>query len=201
MKITRAEFQTSAARLEQCPPPVLPEFAFIGRSNVGKSSMINMLTGRKALAKVSVTPGKTRLINFFEINQRWRLVDLPGYGYAKVSKQQRADFSDAVENYISERPNLFFVFVLIDGRHTPHAIDLDFVSWLDGTGVPYGLLFTKADKVGAVTLGENVAHFMKASAEAGLSRVPRYAVTSSAKGKGRVEILTWIDEHLDQGGV
>src|SRR5450432_379713 len=145
MKIKSAVFDVSAPDLESCPRWALPEFAFIGRSNVGKSSLINMLAERRELAKVSVTPGKTKLINFFVINDRWSLVDLPGYGYAEVAKKERNEFNKSVGDYLGERKNIYCVFVLIDSRLPPQRIDLEFLEWLVGRAVPFALVFTKMD--------------------------------------------------------
>src|SRR5688572_12377441 len=143
MKIKSAEFEVSAPDIRSCPKWALPEFAFIGRSNVGKSSLINLLTERRELAKVSVTPGKTKLINFFVVNGAWSLVDLPGYGYAAVGKQRRLEFNEAVADFISTRRNLRCVFVLIDSRLTPQSIDLEFLRWLSAVEVSFALIFTK----------------------------------------------------------
>ncbi len=147
MQIRSAIFQSSAPDLASCPESDRSEIAFIGRSNVGKSSLINMLTGQKGLAKVSATPGKTKLINFFLINDRWHLVDLPGYGYAKVSQRDRGTFSIAIAEYLEDRPNLQHVFVLIDSRLPPQAIDLEFLEWMTARARPFSLVFTKADKL------------------------------------------------------
>ena len=161
MKISTAEFELSAPDLRECPAWALPEFAFIGRSNVGKSSLINLLAGRTALAKVSVTPGKTKLLNFFVMNGRWSLVDLPGYGYANVSHQDRDAFNQSVAEYIAERKNLSRVFVLIDSRHPPQKIDLQFLQWLIEAGKPYSLIFTKIDKLSQGVLERNVGLMKK----------------------------------------
>lgn len=192
MNIKSAQFDRSSPDLATCAESSLPEIAFIGRSNVGKSSMINMLTNRKDLAKVSATPGKTKLINFFTINQNWTLVDLPGYGYAKVAIRHRTEFSKFVAEYISQRPNLAMVFVLIDSRLTPQKIDLEFIQWLAQQSVPFAFIFTKADKLKARPLAANVEAFMEtALAECGVS--PRTFVSSSKDRVGRSEILTFID--------
>ena len=195
MKIKSAEFEVSAPSLVACPRLLQPEFAFIGRSNVGKSSLLNMLTERRDLARVSDRPGKTRLMNFFSINRNWRLVDLPGYGYAHGSRTERADFNEAAADYIEGRKNLRGVFALIDSRLAPQQIDLDFVAWLQGTAVPYALIFTKTDKVSAAHVQEAVAAFRQASG-AGPDPVPP-VFTSSAKTKaGRGEILQYIAQQL-----
>jgi GTP-binding protein len=165
MKIASATFLISSPDLESCPDPSVPEFAFIGRSNVGKSSLLNMLTGKKDLAKVSGSPGHTRLINFFDINHKWRLVDLPGYGYAKTSKVDRDKFQVMISEYLSERVGLSCVFVLIDSRHSPQQLDLEFVQWLMEAGVPFVLVFTKADKLKAAKVKKNMEQFGEAMSE------------------------------------
>ncbi|RPJ35098.1 MAG: YihA family ribosome biogenesis GTP-binding protein [Verrucomicrobiaceae bacterium] len=188
MQIKSAEFITSASGLEQCPDWAHPEFAFIGRSNVGKSSLINLLANRSALAKVSATPGKTRLLNFFLINGAWSLVDLPGYGFAKVAESEKFDFNERAGDYLERRPNLRRVFVLIDSRHKPQRIDLDFLSWLGGTGVPFSLVFTKTDKQSAAKTKAAIALFEETLAP--LVPVLPEVLTSSAKTRdGRSAIL------------
>lgn len=194
MKILSAVFERSAPSIEACPPSERPEFAFIGRSNVGKSSLINCLTGHGGLAKVSGTPGKTQLINFFTINNRWSLVDLPGYGYAKVNKGQRHEFNQAVADYLEHRPNLACVFVLIDSRLPPQKIDLEFTNWLAMTGVTFELVFTKADKQSATQTASKVAEF-KSALKAANVQPPAHYVTSATAGKGRNELLARIGEH------
>ena len=196
MKILSAVFHTSAPDLATCPVHNRPEFAFIGRSNVGKSSLINLLTGHGRLAKVSGTPGKTRLINFFTIINRWSLVDLPGYGYAKVGKGDRHKFNEAVADYLEGRPNLATVFVLIDSRLPAQAIDLEFIRWLATTEVPFDLVFTKADKQSANQTASTVAAFKRALADSGVA-APRAFTSSATAGKGRAEILARISELLD----
>lgn len=196
MQIKSAEFVTSAERLEQCPQWATPEFAFIGRSNVGKSSLVNLLAGRHALAKVSATPGKTRQLNFFLINQRWSLVDLPGYGYAKASRSDKAAFNQLVAGYLSARPNLSKVYVLIDSRHEPQAIDLEFVEWLSATTAAYELVFTKVDKLPAGKVATHARLFIEALAGLGLEAPP--VIPCSAKTKvGRQELLGSIREGMD----
>jgi GTP-binding protein len=197
MKIKSAIFETSAANLSGCPRLAQPEFAFIGRSNVGKSSLINLLAGQPDLARVSDLPGKTQLINFFAINKNWRLVDLPGYGYAHVAKTKRADFNEAVADYIERRENLRAVFVLIDSRLPPQQLDLEFISWLAGTQVPFVIVFTKIDKLSLSQAQNNIALFRQA-VFAGLNLDPAAEViASSAKtGTGRRELLQHIARHL-----
>jgi GTP-binding protein len=191
MKVQSATFLTSAPDLASCPPPERPEFAFIGRSNVGKSSLLNMLTGGRGIAKVSSTPGHTRLINFFQLNDRWMLVDLPGYGYAKIARKDSAKFNEAVGNYISKRPNLACVFVLIDGRHSTQDIDLEFVHWLVGCSVPFVLVFTKSDKLKANQMTRNVEAFKARLVEWG-EGMPEIFTTSAKTGAGRREVLEFI---------
>jgi GTP-binding protein len=195
MKIKSSEFDRSAPNLQSCPQSPFPEFAFIGRSNVGKSSLINLLTERRELAKVSDTPGKTKLINFFRINGSWNLVDLPGYGYANVSKTQRADFNEAVADYIEQREKLRLVFALIDSRLEPQKIDLEFLGWLEGTGKPFALIFTKTDKLSATQAQTNIAHFTK-TVFAGRTDLPRMFATSAKTKHGRMEILKFIETML-----
>jgi GTP-binding protein len=195
MKINSAIFETSAPNLAGCPRLALPEFAFIGRSNVGKSSLINLLAEQRALARVSDLPGKTQLINFFTINKNWRLVDLPGYGYAHVAKTKRADFNEAVANYIEGRENLRGVFVLIDSRLPPQQLDVDFLSWMSGTGVPFVVVFTKIDKLSRSQAQNSIAAFCQA-VFAGLDPAPPVIATSSKTKTGRTEILRHITQQL-----
>ena len=197
MKIKSSEFDRSAPNLKTCPQSPFPEFAFIGRSNVGKSSIINLLTERRELAKVSDTPGKTKLINFFRINGSWNLVDLPGYGYANVSKDQRADFNEAVADFIEQREKLRLVFVLIDSRLPPQAIDLDFLTWLAGTGVAHALIFTKTDKQSATQTKANLAAFTQALTAKGLA-VPDVLATSAKNRDGRGDVLGHIAGVLER---
>lgn len=197
MKINSATFLISAPDLNSCPESDLEEFAFIGRSNVGKSSMINMLTGRKDLAKVSATPGFTKLINFFTINNEWSLVDLPGYGYAKVAQRHRTEFNKAVAEYLERRTNLRCTFVLIDSRLSPQRMDLEFLGWLSNCGLPFALIFTKADKISAKALRDSMAAFMASLAE--VSGAQPQAFTSSSKLRlGRPEILGFIADSLSK---
>ncbi len=195
MKIKSAVFEKSAPTLASSPRWTLPEFAFIGRSNVGKSSLINLITERNALAKASVTPGKTKLINFFRINTNWCLVDLPGYGYAKVNREERADFNVAVANFIEKRDVLIHVFVLIDSRLTPQRIDLEFLRWLTGIDVAFSLVFTKTDKVSNSVVQSNVTLFKKAIADF-MTEPPSIFTSSSTTKKGREEILDFIAQEL-----
>ncbi len=191
MKINSAEFEISAPDLGSCPLWEEPEFAFIGRSNVGKSSLINLLTERRNLAMVSDLPGKTKLINFFLINKAWRLVDLPGYGYAKVRLKRRLEFNDAVANFLAGRRNLRTIFVLIDSRLPPQAIDLEFLRWLEGIKAPYALVFTKTDKQSLQQGRANIAVFLKAVA-GWRAEAPDYLTSSSTTKAGRREILEFI---------
>ncbi len=194
MNITSAEFIISNQSYDKCPAPTLPEFAFIGRSNVGKSSLINMLCGRNELARTSQTPGKTQLINHFLINKNWYLVDLPGYGFAKVSKSDREKFQDMIEHYISRRTNLINTFVLIDVRHPMQKGDAEFMEWMGENGFPFTIVFTKADKLGKVALATNVANYEKQLLEK-WEEIPKYIVTSAVEKKGRDEVLQYIEEN------
>lgn len=194
MLIKTAEFVISSARADQCPPTEgRPEYAFIGRSNVGKSSLINMLTGRKKLAMTSSTPGKTMLINHFAINNEWFLVDLPGYGYAKRGKKEMEKLRNLIEYYVLERKELTCLFVLIDSRLTPQRIDLEFIQWLGEEGVPFSIIFTKADKNKTGELRKNVNRFLDELRKE-WEELPLHFVTSSAQGRGRDEVLDYIDQ-------
>ena len=195
--ITRAEFKCSSERISQVPKDKFKDIAFIGRSNVGKSSLINMLTRHKGLAKVSATPGKTRLINHFCINNSWYLVDLPGYGYERVSKSQRGEFSKIILDYVLKCRKMHFLFVLIDSRLEPQAIDLKFIEMLGENGVPFGLIFTKSDKLSSSQLKRSVERFAKTLSEQ-WEELPPMLTTSSEKGAGRDEVLEFIDECLKQ---
>jgi len=197
MQITKAEFKCSSEKISQVPKDNLRDIAFIGRSNVGKSSLINMLTGRKGLAKVSATPGKTRLINHFCINNTWYLVDLPGYGYARVSKSQRGEFSKIILDYVLKCQKMHFLFVLVDSRLEPQAIDLRFIEMLGENGVPFGIIFTKGDKLSASQLKRSMERFAKTLSEQ-WEELPPMIATSSEKGAGRDEVLNFIDECLKQ---
>ncbi len=195
MLIKSAEFKLSAPDLKHCPKSDLPEFAFIGRSNVGKSSLINMLVNRKGLAKTSSTPGKTKLINFFLIDSTWHLVDLPGYGYAKVAKTDRKEFNQSVIDYLKKRDNLTCVFALIDCRLEPQPIDVEFINWLGANGIPFVLVFTKTDKVSKSELGRNIEVFMNKLKE-NWEELPRYFSASVLAKTGKEEILDFIESVL-----
>jgi GTP-binding protein len=195
VKITSAEFEISAPDLRSCPAWALPEFALIGRSNVGKSSLVNLLTERRELAKVSDAPGKTKLINFFVINGSWCLVDLPGYGYADVAKHRRVEFNEAVAGFLSGRRNLRLVFVLIDSRLPPQPLDVEFLRWLDHEGVPFALIFTKTDKQSASRGQAAVAGFKKAMS-GWRTDLPQIFASSSKSRAGRTQILDWIGDVL-----
>ena len=196
MEIHSAVFQCSSQLLSQCPSDKLPEFAFIGRSNVGKSSLINMLTNRQSLAKVSSTPGKTRLINHFRIDNKWHLVDLPGYGYARVSKNMRGEFSKLISDYVLKRDELFFLFVLVDSRLEPQKIDTDFINMLGENGIPFGIVFTKTDKLSSNQTASNIARY-KRHLKQSWEELPPIFITSSEKKQGRQEILDFIEECLN----
>jgi GTP-binding protein len=191
--IKSAEFQCSNTRTDKLPPALWPEYAFIGRSNVGKSSLINMLVQKKGLAKTSQTPGKTQLINHFLINENWQLVDLPGYGYAKTSRSNRADWQKFISFYLRNRENLQCVFVLIDSRLEPQKIDIEFCSWLGENGLPFQIVFTKADKQSRVKTDQAVAKFRKALLEI-FEEVPQHYITSAETQDGRDEILNLIND-------
>ena len=192
MKIQSAEFLISNSRADQCPQTDKPEYAFIGRSNVGKSSLINMLTGRKALAMTSSTPGKTMLINHFVINDEWYLVDLPGYGYAQRGRREVDKLKKLIEHYVLDREQLTCLFVLIDSRLTPQKIDLEFIRFLGEHGVPFGIIFTKADKPKRGELKKNVDRFL-ATLQEEWEELPPYFITSSGTGLGREAFLEYID--------
>lgn len=193
MKIKSATFLKSSSVLGECPPPIKNEYAFIGRSNVGKSSLINMLTERNSLAKTSSTPGKTQLINHFEINEDWYLVDLPGYGYARTSKKRRATFQDLITSYIGERNNLINTFVLVDSRHDPQKIDVEFMEWCGMNGIPFSIVFTKMDKLGSSTLTKQLAKYKKKLLET-WEELPPVFMTSASSKSGREELLNYIDK-------
>ena len=192
MDIKSATYLKSSAIISQCPEHHSPEYAFIGRSNVGKSSLINMLTGNKKLAKTSATPGKTLLINHFEINHQWFLVDLPGYGFAKRSKTERTKLENMISGYILQRENLTNLFVLIDCRHEPQQIDLEFMRWLGESGIPFSIVFTKADKLGKQALQKSIGTYLQRLAEE-WEPLPPYFITSSETRQGREELLNYIE--------
>lgn len=193
--IHTAVFKGSFVSEAQCPEPNIPEYAFIGRSNVGKSSLINMLTGRNALAHVSHTPGKTQAINFFLINAQWHLVDLPGYGYAKVSKTKRKDFEEMLRRYLQKRPNLVTVFLLIDSRIPPQDSDIAFANWLGEMNIPFIIIFTKTDD--KKFKQANIQVFEKKMLET-WEEMPRYFLSSARKNKGREELLSFINNTNEQ---
>lgn len=195
MEIKKAEFTISSSKLSQCPKDNKAEVAFIGRSNVGKSSLINMLTGRKTLAKTSATPGKTLLINHFNINDSWYLVDLPGYGFAKRSKKTQEELTKMISSYILYREQLINVFLLIDIRHAPQKIDLEFMEWLGVNGVPFSIVFTKADKVGSGRVKMNVNEYLNKLLET-WEELPPHFVTSSETQTGKEELLDYIEKIL-----
>ena len=192
MVITSAEFVTSNRRVNKCPTTGLPEDAFIGRSKVGKSSLSNMLTGRKGLAMTSQKPGKTQLINHFLINKDWYLVDLPGYGYARLSRDGRDGLRKMIEDYILERTELVCLFVLLDSRLEPQRIDLEFIEWLGEEGIPFALVFTKADKLSKGKLAANIAAYKERLLQQ-WEELPPLFITSSEARMGRDELLSYID--------
>ncbi|PWJ45087.1 GTP-binding protein [Sediminitomix flava] len=193
MKIKKAEFVMSNQDYRKCPPADKAEYAFIGRSNVGKSSLINAMTNHKGLAKTSGTPGKTQLINHFIINDNWYLVDLPGYGYAQVSKTIREKFQKLIDGYLLNRENLYCTFVLVDSRHNPQKIDLDFMEWMATNGLPFCIIFTKADKLKKTEKESKINNYLKKLQES-WEELPQYFVTSSEKKEGLEELLTFIDQ-------
>ncbi len=193
MEIKEALFVMSNSEVRKCPAPDRPEYAFIGRSNVGKSSLINMLTNKKSLAKISGKPGKTRLINHFLIDKEWYLVDLPGYGYAKVPKGERLKWENMLRNYILKRENLYCLFVLIDARHAAQQADLEFMEWLGISEIPFKIVFTKSDKLKPSELETNLKAYEEKMFET-WEQMPGYFVSSSETGIGKDEILTFIDE-------
>jgi len=193
MKITKAEFICSNTRVDLCPQEAIPEYAFIGRSNVGKSSLINMLVERKKLAKTSSTPGKTRLINHFKINDQWFLCDLPGYGYAKVSKKERESFAKMIEKYATQRSNLVCFFVLIDARIPPQQIDLDFIEWLGDSQLPFVIALTKVDKISQKVKSKNL-DLLKQELLQSWDELPLIFETSATKGTGKEQVMSFIDD-------
>ncbi|MEN8229941.1 MAG: ribosome biogenesis GTP-binding protein YihA/YsxC [Bacteroidota bacterium] len=193
MNITKAEFISSSPNVTMCPKDPIPEYAFIGRSNVGKSSLINMLVERKKLAKTSSTPGKTRLINHFKINHEWFLADLPGYGYAKVSKKEREYFARMIEQYATQRSNLVCFFVLVDARIPPQQLDLDFIEWLGDSNLPFVIVYTKTDKVTQKEKSKNMALFKEELSQS-WEELPLIFESSAVKGTGRKEIMGFIND-------
>ncbi|NJY61718.1 YihA family ribosome biogenesis GTP-binding protein [Salinimicrobium sp. CDJ15-81-2] len=196
MKIKSAEFVISNSDVSKCPETKLPEYAFIGRSNVGKSSLINSLTNRKDLAKTSGRPGKTQLINHFLINQSWYLVDLPGYGYARVSKKEKKTFQKFITNYFEKREQMLCAFVLIDSRHKPQPIDMEFMTWMGEHQIPFCIIFTKADKLKPKALERHIEEYKAEMLETWVE-MPQYFVTSSASGFGKEEVLDFIQSIND----
>jgi GTP-binding protein len=192
MKITSAEFIISNQDVSKCPNSGIPEYAFIGRSNVGKSSLINMLVNQKSLAKTSGRPGKTQLINHFLINKSWHLVDLPGYGYARVSKSSKAKFQKFITKYFEKREQLICGFVLIDVRHKPQPIDVEFMEWLGESEIPFSIVFTKADKLKPKALERNVEAYKKYLLEGIWEEMPPYFITSASNNQGKEELLKYI---------
>lgn len=194
MKINTAEFIISNSEVSKCPTDRLPEYAFIGRSNVGKSSLINMLTNHKNLAKTSGRPGKTQLINHFKINNNWFLVDLPGYGYAKVSKKTKSVFQQFITDYFETREQMVCAFVLIDIRHEAQNIDLEFMAYMGESEIPFCLIFTKADKISKTKIDSHIAAYRKQMLANNWAEMPHYFVTSATEGIGKDEVLNYIEE-------
>ena len=193
MQVKKAEFIISNTDINKCPDPAIPEYAFIGRSNVGKSSLINMLTNRKSLAKTSGKPGKTQFINHFLINDSWYLVDLPGYGYASVSKGQRLEFAKFIKQYLENRKNLMCLFVLLDSRLKPQKIDMEFMQWLGEKGIPFVMCFTKQDKLSKSEAIKNLANYKKEMKQM-WEELPSIFLTSSSNKKGQIEVLKFVAE-------
>tara|TARA_B100000963_G_scaffold197189_1_gene171602 strand:- start:7950 stop:8555 length:606 start_codon:yes stop_codon:yes gene_type:complete len=193
MNVANAEFVVSNTNVEQCPKTKLPEYAFIGRSNVGKSSLINMLCNKKKLAKTSSRPGKTQLINHFLINKQWYLVDLPGYGYARTSKAQKKTFQKFVTDYLIKRKELISTFLLIDLRHKPQPLDLKYMHWLGKNLIPFSIIFTKADKLKEVEINEHILKYLD-DIRKDWEEIPQHFITSSEKKIGKRELLNHIDE-------
>lgn len=194
MKIKSAQFVVSNSEVSKCPNTRIPEYAFIGRSNVGKSSLINMLTNRKSLAKTSGRPGKTQLINHFLINENWHLVDLPGYGYARVSKKDKIYFQKFITDYFEQREQMISAFVLVDCRHEPQKIDMEFMEYMGEKEIPFSIIFTKADKLRPQVLERNIEVYKKTMLEGVWWEFPNYFVSSAANGSGQEEILNYIEE-------
>lgn len=194
MKIKSANFVMSNSDVKKCPSDPIPEYAFIGRSNVGKSSLINMLMDRKHLAKTSGRPGKTQLINHFKVNENWFLVDLPGYGYARVSKRDKSTFQKYITNYFEQREQLVCSFVLVDIRHEPQKVDLEFMQWMGENGIPFCIIFTKADKLKPNVIERNVTKYLDTLVADMWEEAPQHFITSSSNTLGRDELLAFIDE-------
>jgi len=194
MQIKSAEFVISNSDVSKCPNTMIPEYAFIGRSNVGKSSLINMLTSRKNLAKTSGKPGKTQLINHFLINKNWHLVDLPGYGYARVSKKEKKYFQKFITDYFEQRRQLISAFVLVDCRHEPQPIDTDFMEYLGEREIPFSIIFTKSDKLKSNALERNIENYKKTLLKGAWFEFPNYFISSSSKSIGGKEILNYIEK-------
>ncbi len=194
MKIKSATFVISNSDVTKCPSEPLPEYAFIGRSNVGKSSLINMLMDRKHLAKTSGRPGKTQLINHFKVNDNWFLVDLPGYGYARVSKKNKNTFQKYITNYFEQRKQLVCSFVLVDIRHEPQKVDMEFMEWMGENGIPFCIIFTKADKLKPKAIERQVGDYLKVLVGGIWEEAPQHFVTSSSNNIGRDEVLNFIEE-------
>ena len=193
MKIREAEFIISNTDYQKCPKPSLPEYAFIGRSNVGKSSLINALTGKKSLAKISGKPGKTRLINHFRINKNWFLVDLPGYGYARTGKSTREEFKGIINSYLQHRENLMCTFVLVDIRHEAQRIDLEFMQWMGEHGLPFVIIFTKSDKLKPEQIPSKIRRYSAKLLET-WEEMPQHFITSSSKRTGLDDVLSFVDD-------
>lgn len=194
MKIKTAAFEISNSDVSKCPKERIPEYAFIGRSNVGKSSLINMLTNQKKLAKTSGTPGKTQLINHFKINDNWFLVDLPGYGYARVSKKIKRTFQSFIKNYFTQREQLICSFVLIDTRHEPQRVDMDFMQFLGENQIPFCIIFTKADKLKPAAIKRNIETYKAKLLDDSWDIFPDYFVTSATSKEGKDSVLEFIDK-------
>lgn len=193
MQIKSAEFIISNSEVSKCPTEKLPEYAFIGRSNVGKSSLINMLTGQNKLAKTSGTPGKTQLINHFKINKNWFLVDLPGYGYARVSKTTKKEFQSFITDYFKQRKELVCTFILVDSRHTPQKIDIEFMTFLAENEIPFAIIFTKTDKLKPKAITQNIAKYQESMLKGNWAYFPTYFTSSSSNRNGKQEILDFIE--------
>ncbi|MCR9254359.1 MAG: ribosome biogenesis GTP-binding protein YihA/YsxC [bacterium] len=193
MIIKKAQFVLSNSDYKKCPKPTMPEYAFIGRSNVGKSSLINMLTNNSKLAKTSGKPGKTQLINHFIINDNWYLVDLPGYGYAKVSKSDREKWGKMIYDYITQRENLYNIFVLVDSRIPPQSIDMEFINWLGENGIPFAIIYTKTDKLSKNKVAASIAAF-KRELSKDWEELPPQFITSSVTKAGKDDLLSYIEE-------